>query len=221
MPSAAIYIYYIHYRDSNRHQAQLVWHPKQKGSNMMTSSNGNIFRVTGPLCGEFTDLRWNPLTKPVTRSFDVVFDLRLDKRLSKQSWGWWFETPSCSLWRHCNVIISHTARSPDNTNQYNKILNAAHMMTSWHGNSFSIPFVNTLRPRQNGRHFPDDFKCFSWMKMYEFRLDQIMLGADLHTMVIYVLILKYIDISWGNLWSRQLTLMPPQTISEKSQFCQK
>ena len=31
--------------------------------NMMTSSNGNIFRVTGPLCGEFTGDRWNPLTK--------------------------------------------------------------------------------------------------------------------------------------------------------------
>ena len=30
---------------------------------MMTSSNGNIFRVTAPLCGEFTGLRWIPLTK--------------------------------------------------------------------------------------------------------------------------------------------------------------
>ena len=30
---------------------------------MMTSSNGNIFRVTGPLCGEFTVLRWIPHTK--------------------------------------------------------------------------------------------------------------------------------------------------------------
>ena len=30
----------------------------------------------------------------------------LNKRLSKQSWGWWFQTPSCSLWRHCNVIQS-------------------------------------------------------------------------------------------------------------------
>ena len=30
---------------------------------MMTSSNGNIFRVTGPLCGEFTGLRWIPRTK--------------------------------------------------------------------------------------------------------------------------------------------------------------
>ena len=30
---------------------------------MMTSSNGNIFRVTGPLCGEFTGHRWIPLTQ--------------------------------------------------------------------------------------------------------------------------------------------------------------
>ena len=30
---------------------------------MMTSSNGNIFRVTGPLFGEFTGHRWIPLTK--------------------------------------------------------------------------------------------------------------------------------------------------------------
>ena len=30
---------------------------------MMTSSNGNIFRVTSPLCGEFTGRRWIPLTK--------------------------------------------------------------------------------------------------------------------------------------------------------------
>ena len=78
---------------------------------MMTSSNGNIFRVTGPLCGEFTDHRWIPLTgyfpsqRPVTRSFDVFFDLRLNKRLSKQSRRWWFETPPCSLWRHCNVPV--------------------------------------------------------------------------------------------------------------------
>ena len=40
--------------------------------------------------------------RPMTRSFDVFFDLRLNKRLSKQWWGWWFEMPSGSLWRHCN-----------------------------------------------------------------------------------------------------------------------
>ena len=47
----------------------------------MTSSNGNIFRVTGPLCGEFTGPGDFPAQRPVTRSFDVFFDLRLNKRL--------------------------------------------------------------------------------------------------------------------------------------------
>ena len=80
---------------------------------MMTSSNENSTRITGPLscvCGEFTDLvrQWIPLTNwwsansphkhakgPVMRP--------VNKRLSKQSWGWIFETPSHPLWRHCNV----------------------------------------------------------------------------------------------------------------------
>ena len=70
----------------------------------MMSSNGNIFRVTGPLCGEFTGPGEFPTQRPVTQSFDVFFDLRLNKRLSKQPWGWWFETLSWSLWRHCNVV---------------------------------------------------------------------------------------------------------------------
>ena len=52
---------------------------------MMTSSNGNIFRVTGPLCGEFTGPGDFPTQRPVTRSFDVYFDQGLNKRLCKQS----------------------------------------------------------------------------------------------------------------------------------------
>ena len=51
-----------------------------------------------PVTGEF------PAQRPVTRSFDVFFDLRLNKRLSKQSWGWWFEAPSPPLWRHYNAL---------------------------------------------------------------------------------------------------------------------
>ena len=70
--------------------------------NMMTSSNGNIFRVTGHLCGNSPVTGEFPTQRPVTRSFDVFFDLRLNKRFSKQSWGWWFETLSCPLWRHPN-----------------------------------------------------------------------------------------------------------------------
>ena len=49
-----------------------------------------------PVPGEFSTQR------PVTRSFNVFFDRRLNKRLSKQSWGWWFETQSRPLWRQCN-----------------------------------------------------------------------------------------------------------------------
>ena len=66
---------------------------------MMTSSNGTFSALpvfcagNSPVTGEF------PAQRPVTRSFDVFFDLRLNKRWSKQSWGWWFETPSRSLWR--------------------------------------------------------------------------------------------------------------------------
>ena len=69
---------------------------------MMTPSNGNIFCVTGPLCGEspVNSPHWQ---RPVTRSFDVFFDLPPNKWLSKQSRRRWFETPSRSLWRHRNV----------------------------------------------------------------------------------------------------------------------
>ena len=49
-----------------------------------------------PVTGEF------PAQRPVTRSFGVFFDLRLNKRSSKHSWGWWFETPSRLLWRRIN-----------------------------------------------------------------------------------------------------------------------
>ena len=48
---------------------------------------------------------------PVTRSFDVFFDLRLHKRLSKQSRDWWFETLSRPLWRHRNVC-THPSDDP-------------------------------------------------------------------------------------------------------------
>ena len=62
--------------------------------------NGNISALlaicagNSPVIGEF------PPQKPVTRSFDVFFDL--NKQLCNQWWGWWFETPSHPLWRHCN-----------------------------------------------------------------------------------------------------------------------
>ena len=45
-----------------------------------------------------------PAQRPVTRGFNVFFDLRLNRGLSKQSWGWWFETLSRPLWHHRNVL---------------------------------------------------------------------------------------------------------------------
>ena len=69
-----------------------------------TSPNENIFRVTGHLCGKFTGPGEFPTRRPVTRSFNVFFDLRLNIGLSKQSWGWWSETLSRPLYRHCNGL---------------------------------------------------------------------------------------------------------------------
>ena len=69
---------------------------------MMTSSNGKFSALlafcagNSPVPGDF------PAQRPVTWSFDVFFDLYPNKRLSKQWWGWWFETPLCPLWRHRN-----------------------------------------------------------------------------------------------------------------------
>ena len=51
-----------------------------------------------PAPGEF------PTQRPVTRSFYIFLDLCLNKRLCKQSEGWWFETLSRPLWRQCNDI---------------------------------------------------------------------------------------------------------------------
>ena len=67
-----------------RHQMEIY-------SLLLTLCAGN-----SPVTGEF------PSQRSVTRSFNVSFHLRLNKRLSKQSRGWWFETPSRSLWRHCS-----------------------------------------------------------------------------------------------------------------------
>ena len=72
----------------------MAWwrHPMETFSAFLAFCAGNT-----PVTGEF------PKQMPVTRSFDVFVNRRLNKRLSKQSWGWWFEKPSHSLWRHCGV----------------------------------------------------------------------------------------------------------------------
>ena len=56
-----------------------------------------------PVPGDF------PAQRPVTRSFDVFFDLRLNQRLSKQCWGWWFETQSS----HYDVTVMYLSNYLD------------------------------------------------------------------------------------------------------------
>ena len=70
---------------------------------MIKSSNGNILHLTGPLWWKSAGHRWIPLTKTSDAEL-FFFDLRLNKRLSKQSRRRWFETPSHSLWLYCNVF---------------------------------------------------------------------------------------------------------------------
>ena len=61
-----------------------------------------------PVNGEY------PSKRPVKRSFYVFFDLRLNKHLSKQSCGWWFETPWCPLWRNGNDLVQCCFMDPIN-----------------------------------------------------------------------------------------------------------
>ena len=84
------------HRASNREPCCFPWwhHQMETFSALLTLCAGN-----SSITGEF------PAQSQVTRSFLLFFDLHLNKRLSKQSWGWWFETPSGSLWRHCNALL--------------------------------------------------------------------------------------------------------------------
>ena len=68
-----------------------LWHQIKTFSALLALCTGN-----SSVTGEF------PSQRPVTQSFDVFLEMCLNKRLSKQLWGWWFETPSRSLWRHYN-----------------------------------------------------------------------------------------------------------------------
>ena len=67
-----------------------------------------VWKGNSPVTSEFPSIR------PVMQSFDVFFDLCLNKRLSKQSRHQWYEMPlRCSLWCHCNVcIFPHPSLNP-------------------------------------------------------------------------------------------------------------
>ena len=71
---------------------------------IVTSSNENIFRITGLCEGNPSVTGGFPSQRPVTQSSDVFFDLRLNK----QSRCWWFQIPSRSLRCHCNEESGNT-----------------------------------------------------------------------------------------------------------------
>ena len=84
--------------------------------------------ITGPLCGEFTGHREFPSQRPVTQSFDIFFDLRLNKLLSKQSRRRWFEMPLHSLWHHCNVHqISNSQKVTSYLSLTHKLINTLYL----------------------------------------------------------------------------------------------
>ena len=155
------YLLCIQYIPRNMH-AVVSWrrHQMEAFSALLAICAGN-----SPVPGEF------PTQRPVTRSCDVFFDLRLDKRLSKRSWGWWFETPSHPLWRQCNVVWSYIDGLAQNCSKSSALamelqqlctkpsiysLRYAHrcmMMTSWDETlSTSLTFL-------------DESTCYLWFHL--------------------------------------------------------
>ena len=116
------------------HAIWLVWqHSYSPVRIMMTSSNGNIFRVTGLCAGNSTVTSEFLAQRPMTRSFVVFFDLLLNKQLNKQSSGWWFEMLSRSLLRHCNVMVADglaSIRRQDICNHPNDMVLSMHITSA-------------------------------------------------------------------------------------------
>ena len=80
-------------------------------SSMMRPSNGNIFRVTSPLCGEFTGHRWIPLTKASDVELWCFSLICAWINSSVKKWNRWFETLSRPLW-HCNSSFKNEGKYP-------------------------------------------------------------------------------------------------------------
>ena len=98
--------------------------------------------------------------RPVTRRFDVFFDLRLNKRLSKQPWGWWFETLSRPLWRHRNVMtLSHYLNRFDSSSKVSCGIHVRYLTkTGYDINRFANYTCTIVSPSLNGhwlKHLPE------------------------------------------------------------------
>ena len=108
----------------------------------------------------------------MTWSFDVFFDLRLNKRLSKESWGSWFETPSRSLWRHCDATEMSFGPDPycnqmvlQNSAHSTIALSSRHVHFDWTGWNHEMLFSHWICfPREistgQGPHEPISQKVY-------------------------------------------------------------
>ena len=89
------------------HNIDFISFDKQERINIWSHDQFIHYSLHVDIIGSYFHFKF-PSQRPVTRSFDVFIDLRMNKWLSEQSWGWWFEMPSRSLWRHCNDNASLT-----------------------------------------------------------------------------------------------------------------
>ena len=117
-----------------------------------------------PVTGEF------PSQRPVMRSFGVFFDLRLNKRLIKQSWGWRFEMPSHPLWRHnngkqittivCDSMMAMASQITSLTIVYSIVYSVADQRK--HQSSASLAFVRGIHrwPVNSPHKWPVTRKMF-------------------------------------------------------------
>ena len=145
----------------------------------MTSSNGNIFRVTGLLCGKFTGHRWIPHRKADDVELECFllstseprvewrgawvffFYLRLNQQLTKQWRRPWFETSSRSLWRHHNglrKLIHMNATWSVSTSSWVKV-------RAWCRSAIS--FLTAKQPRTMHANKSDGYNTNRWYKHHK------------------------------------------------------
>ena len=123
---------------------------------MMTSSNGNIFRDTGPLCGEFTGHRWIPLTKasdadlwcflcpaPEQTVQQTIETLVICNAITLIMT--WFETPSCSLWRHW---LPHSQFTSCRISAHDLFKSGGGPVVSDPGGTLPTPFCSQVRLKE-------------------------------------------------------------------------
>ena len=120
-----------------------------------------ICAVNSPVTGE------SHAQRPVTRRFNIFFDMRLNKRLSKQSRGWWFETPSRSLWRHRNALLqltpygfaNHSTSFYQNSSYKSTNLGILDLtvifLVCWIWRHNQLVILNTLTHIDTGQHMRD------------------------------------------------------------------